>query len=253
MPAAKKHAGFRFYGSLNDFLPAGHRQSTVRYAFWGRPAIKAAIEAQGVPHPEVDLILVDGTPVSFQAALAPGERVSVYPWIQCVDRPDDALLPPLPSPLRFVCDAHLGRLARYLRMLGFDTRYASHQADANLARLSDVEHRLLLTRDVELLKRGRVELGYFVRSEAPKRQLAELAERFDLGANERDAFSRCLDCNVPLDPAEPDVVADEVPPHARRVNDVFRRCPACETVYWNGTHVKRMRRLMQRVLNGTVA
>lgn len=253
MSATKKHAHFRFYGALNDFLPAEHRQSDVRYAFWGRPAVKDAIEAQEVPHPEVDLILANGTAVSFNASLAAGDRVSVYPWIQGLDRPDEALRPPWPSPLTFLCDVHLGRLARHLRMLGFDTRYDSDRADRVLARLSDEEDRILLTRDLELLKRRRVRLGAYVRAEAPKRQFAEVVERFGLGERATDPFSRCLDCNVPLEPAGAEVVADEVPPHARRVNDVFRQCPSCETVYWEGSHVDRMRRLMQKVLNSTVA
>jgi hypothetical protein len=249
VPASKKHAVFRFYGCLNDFLPAADRQSDVRYAFWGRPAIKDAVEAQGVPHPEVDLIVTNGRPVGFDASLAAGDRVSVYPWIKHLDRPDAALRPSWPSPLRFLCDVHLGRLARQLRMLGLDTRYDRDLSDAVLARLSDEETRVLLTRDLELLKRARIDRGAFIRSDAPTQQFAEVVRRFPVGSAAIDPFSRCLDCNASLQPADEAVVAETVPPHARRVNDAFWRCPSCDTVYWEGTHVERMRRRMRRVLD----
>jgi uncharacterized protein with PIN domain len=248
MPASKKHSTFRFYGTLNDFLPAAERQSAVRYAFWGRPAVKDAIEAQGAPHPEVDLILANGHAVSFEAPLSADDRVSVYPWIHHLDRPDAALRPPWPSPLRFVCDGHLGRLARHLRMLGLDTLYDPDPDDEHLAHRSAEESRILLTRDRELLKRSRVRLGRFVRSTAPKRQFAEVVSRFELDEAALDPFSRCFDCNTLLQSAEAEVVAEEVPPHARRVNEDFRQCPTCERVYWDGTHVDRMRRLMRQVL-----
>lgn len=251
MSVTKKRAIFRFYGALNDFLPEKHRQGEVRYAFWGHPAVKDAIEAQDVPHPEIDLILVNGRPVPFDATLEGGDRVSVYPWLRHIDRPDEALRPLWPSPRRFVCDVHLGRLARHLRMLGLDTRYDSDRRDARLAQLSDEEDRILLTRDLELLKRSRVRLGAFVRSTAPKRQFAEVVTRFDLGETDLDPFSRCFECNTLLQPAEAEVVAEEVPPHARRVNENFQQCPVCDTVYWEGTHVDRMRRLMRQVLGTT--
>lgn len=247
MSASKKHAVFRFFGSLNDFLSTDERQSDVPYAFWGRPAVKDAIEAQGVPHPEVDLIVLNGNPVDFEARLTADDRVSVYPWIRRLDL-DFTLRPPLPRPVQFVCDVHLGRLARHLRMVGLDTRYDQHQSDAALARLSDHEERVLLTRDVGLLKRRRVQLGAFVRAEEPFRQFAEVARRFDLGDASLDPFSRCLDCNTLLEPATPSIVASEVPPHARKVNDAFWRCPSCDTVYWEGSHVERMRRRIRRVL-----
>lgn len=248
MSATKKRACFRFYGALNEVLPVALRQSEVRYDFWGRPSVKDAIEAQGVPHPEIDLVIKNDTPVSFDATLGSGDQVSVYPWFQQLDRPDDALRPPWPSPLRFVCDVHLGRLARCLRMLGLDTRYDPDRGDRSLARLSDEEDRILLTRDVGLRKRSRVRLGAFVRGERPKRQFAEVVECFGLGEDDLDPFDRCLDCNVPTEPADPTVVVEEVPPHARRVNDAFWQCPSCETVYWVGTHVERMRRLIRKGL-----
>lgn len=218
----------------------------VRYAFWGRPGVKDAIEAQGVPHPEVDLVLVNGVLVDFDRQLRAGDRVSVYPWLQSLPRPEKSLRPPLPSPPRFVCDVHLGQLARYLRMLGMDTRYDTDTSDATLAQISADEGRVLLTRDVGLLKRSRVRRGLFVRAQAPRRQLKEVVQRMDM-ADQADPLSRCLSCNAELQPASPDAIDEQVPPRARAAHEEFVQCPSCGSVYWAGTHADRMRRLIDDV------
>lgn len=247
MPSAQQHvAYFRFYGGLNDFLPSSHRQSETRYAFWGEPAVKDAIEAQGVPHPEVDLIVLHGTPVSFEKRLTAGDRVSVYPWIASIPRPEGTLRPPWPDPMRFVCDVHLGQLARYLRMMGVDTWYETDSSDPTLARIADEEDRILLTRDLGLLKRGRVRRGAFIRAQAPREQLAEVVARVPLD-EDLDPLSRCLECNLLLHEASSRAVEEQVPPRALDAYDHFVQCPSCEQVYWEGSHVERMRRLMEKV------
>lgn len=246
MTSPQHVALFRFYGALNDFLPASRRQMDVPYSFWGEPAVKDAIEAQGVPHPEVDLVLVNERPVSFDEGLSNGDRVSVYPWIQSLERPAKALRPPWPVPLRFLCDVHLGQLARYLRMMGFDTRYDDDRSDRMLARIADTEDRILLTRDIGLLKRGRVTKGGFVRAQEPRDQLSEVVVRFSL-ADRADPLSRCLTCNVSLRPSPPGAVEAQVPPRAKEAHDRFVQCPSCEQVYWEGTHVDRMQKLIASV------
>lgn len=245
-------ARFRFYGRLNDFLSGTERRTgpVVRYAFWGRPAVKDAIEAQGVPHPEVDLVLANGVLVGFDHQLEAGTRVSVYPWLQSLPRPEKSLRPPLPSPPRFVCDVHLGQLARYLRMLGMDTRYDTDFSDATLAQISIDDERVLLTRDVGLLKRGRVQRGLFVRAQAPHRQSKEIVQRTEI-ADQADPLSRCLSCNTKLQSVSPDAIDEHVPPRARAAHDEFVQCPSCDSVYWAGTHVDRMRRLIDDVTPST--
>jgi hypothetical protein len=147
-----------------------------------------------------------------------------------------------------VCDVHLGQLARDLRMLGLDALYDQEYSDPALARLADQQARVLLTRDVGLLKRSQVRLGAFVRAQTPARQLVEVGRRFDISDASLDPFSRCLDCNEPLEPAAASAVAVEVPPHARRVNEAFWQCPSCEPVYWEGSHVERMRQRLRHAL-----
>ncbi len=247
MATAQQHiAYFRFYGSLQDFLPSEHRHSDVSYTFWGRPAVKDAVEAQGIPHPEVDLIIINGSTVSFEERITAGDQVSVYPWISAIPRPAGALRPPWPDPIRFVCDVHLGQLARYLRMMGVDTWYETDCSDPKLARIADENDRILLTRDLGLLKRGRVQRGAYVRAQSPRRQLAEVVSRFPL-EGQVDPLSRCLECNLRLREAPSAAIEEQVPPRALEEYEHFVQCPACEQVFWEGTHVERMHRLIEEV------
>ncbi len=239
-------ATFRFYGPLNDFLPRRKRQRAQRHTFPARASVKDRIEALGVPHPEVDLILVDGQPVGFNRLLFGGERVSVYPKFCRLEAPGPPLRPPLPRPPTFVLDGHLGQLATYLRMLGFDTEYHNHAADAVLARKA-AAGRVLLTRDRGLLKRGEVVHGYYVRQTSPRLQLVEVVDRFDLAPLVRP-FTRCLACNSSLQPASPEEVADRVPPAVLQEYRQFVRCPDCDGVFWAGSHYDRMQRLVDEVL-----
>ena len=245
-----KHASFRFYASLNDFLPPHRQQTSFSYAFWGRPAIKDPIEAIGVPHPEVHLVVVNGEPVGFGHPLGEGDRVSVYPHFAAL--PVDAeqtVHPEPPETHRFILDTHLGRLARYLRMMGLDVVYSDEDpGDKALARRARDEDRVLLTRDAGLLQRSVVERGRFVRATDPERQLAEVIHHFPV-RDQLAPFSRCMACNSPLESAVPAEVRDRVPEKVVGEYDRFRICPSCDKVFWEGSHVERMRRLIDRVLH----
>jgi uncharacterized protein with PIN domain len=231
---------FRFYAELNDFLEPERRYLPFEHRVPTTDTVKHVIESLGVPHTEVDLILVNGTSVPFSQPLEEGDRVSVYPVFESLDvRKLERLRPEPLRDLRFVLDGHLGRLAAYLRMLGFDTSYAVNAADPELARISAEENRVLLTRDVGLLKRSAVTRGYYVRSTNPLRQLSEVVQRFDLLASVK-AFTRCLQCNALLEPVEKDAVAHRLPPRTRELYDDFRICGACGKIYWKGSHHRRM-------------
>jgi uncharacterized protein with PIN domain len=151
--------------------------------------------------------------------------------------------PDRPGPLRFVLDVHLGKLARYLRMAGFDARWERDARDDELARASASECRVLLTRDIGLLKRREVIHGCWLRSTDPARQLTELAVRYRLSAH-ASPFSRCVRCNVALRPVPKDEVAASLPERVRAGQEAFHRCASCGRVYWAGTHVRRMRRVL---------
>ena len=238
---------FRFYGSLNDFLPPARRQLPFEHAFDGRVSIKDAIESLGVPHPEIDLVIAGGTSVSFSYHLQPGDRVAVYPVFRQLDVAGISLVrPPALSDLRFVLDTHLGRLAAYLRLAGLDCVYSNHCRDEELADISSRETRVLLTRDAALLKRTIVEYGYWVRETNPRRQLAEIFGRFDL-VSRAQPFRRCLRCNGLIESVPKAAVVDRLPPRTREQYHEFYRCPGCGRIYWKGSHYEWMRRLVEEI------
>jgi hypothetical protein len=241
-------AFFRFYAALNDFLPPGRRQIDFSYQFTDRPSIKDMIEAIGVPHPEVDLILVNGKSVDFSYLVRPSDRISVFPAFASLDiTPPTQVRPQLPGQMRFVVDNHLGKLARYLRMLGFDTLYQNDYRDQDLATLSGDEDRILLTRDRGLLKRSAVIYGYCVRSINPQQQLLEVIRRFSL-LEVSEPFRRCLRCNGLLELVAKEVVVEKLPLKVKEHYREFQLCRRCEQIYWKGIHYERMQQFINMVV-----
>jgi uncharacterized protein with PIN domain len=248
MPAAN----FRFYAELNDFLPPERRFTEFTYGFLDVATVKDRIQSFGVPHTEVDFILVNGNPVDFAYRVQDGDRISVYPVFEAFDI--SGLTRLRPEPLRdprFVLDVHLGRLAAYLRMLGFDALYQNCCTDERLAEVSRGEHRILLTRDVGLLKRGAVTHGYYLRADKPRWQVVEVVVQFDL-ARLAKPFSRCLRCNTLLVQAGKDQVRHQLPAQVALLHDEFLRCPDCSRVYWKGGHFRRMRQWIDSSIQAPV-
>lgn len=241
-------ATFRFYAELNDFLPPERRQRAFDYGFERRAAIKDVVEALGVPHTEIDLILVDGEPAGFDHILGNGERAGVYPAFRTFDIGVGARLHCLARhEARFVLDTHLGALARYLRLLGFDTLYRNDYRDPELAAVSAGEERILLTRDRGLLKRRIVTRGMFIRDDQPRVQLADVVARLGLDGF-MTPFSRCARCNGRLAPVDKAEVAERLEPKTRRYYDRFLRCESCSRVYWKGSHFARLEKLRAEAL-----
>ena len=241
-------AEFRFYGELNDFLKPDRRRQTVPYRFDGHPGIKDPIEALGVPHVEVDLIVVNGESVGFDCRLRDGDRVAVYPAFEGLDV--SPLVKLREKPLRtiaFVVDVNLGRLAWQLRLLGFDALFSNAYADDEIVRISEEQGRIVLTRDRRLLFAKAVAHGYWVRSVWPSRQVEEVVRRFGLAGQIRP-FSRCADCNGLIEPVAKEQVEARLEPKTKKYFDRFYRCRACGKVYWEGSHVDRMRDRFKGVL-----
>jgi uncharacterized protein with PIN domain len=243
-----KRAGVRFYAELNDFLPPEERKRSMTYSFDVSGSVKDMIESLGVPHTEVDMILANGKPVDFTYRVQDGDRISVYPEFQSIDISPHARLRPPPLPeLRFVADTHLGRLAAYLRMLGFDTLYQNDYSDEKLAGLSAEQDRILLTRDRGLLMRTVVTRGCYLRSTEPARQLAELLQRFDV-ARAIAPFRRCMRCNALLRAIPKEEISSRLLPRTREQFHEFYGCPQCSRIYWKGSHYRRMRQFIDRVM-----
>jgi hypothetical protein len=246
-------ATFRFYEELNDFLPAARRRQAFECVCARAATTKHMIEALGVPHTEVELILVNGESVGFERQLADGDRVAVYPKFETLDI--SPLLKVRDKPLRelrFVADAHLGALAHLLRMAGFDTLYDNRFADEQIADLAAEEQRIVLTRDRELLKRRSIEHGCYVHALKPARQLQELFQRLDLARSARP-FSLCLHCNLPLRRVEKAAVLERLPPSVRELYQRFLTCDQCRRVYWEGSHWRRMSELLRPLLEEQTA
>jgi len=245
----RQHATFRFYGELNDFLPRSRRHMPFCCEFELPATVKDMFESMGVPHPEVDLVLVNGTPVDFCRLIRNRDRISLYPAFRALDMGLlSRLRPPLPEH-RFVVDAHVGRLARYLRVLGFDALYQANGEDRELARASHHEQRILLTRDLGLLKRSEVVYGYFVRATEPRQQTVEVLRRFNLFAAAAP-FRRCTHCNALLHSVAKETILDRLQPRTRRYYDRFRICPVCKRIYWQGSHYQHMNNFVQETLAG---
>lgn len=240
-------AEFRFYAELNDFLPVEGRQVATLHSFEGTPAVKDTLEAIGVPHTEIDVILVNGRSVDFTFRLRGGERVSVYPVFERFDVAGVTRLRPAPLRVtRFIADVHLGTLARHLRLLGFDTAWERDLDDAEIIECAQSEQRIILTRDRGLLKDGRVTHGYWLRSTDPQRQLAEVVRALDLSAALRP-YTRCMQCNGLLRDASPAVIAGDVPRAVLEAHRKFSKCEGCGRVYWAGSHRRRLDEIVKAV------
>jgi uncharacterized protein with PIN domain len=241
-------ATFRFYEELNDFLAPERRKREFQCTCARAATTKHMIEALGVPHTEVELILVNGESAGFDRLLHDGDRVAVYPKFEALDV--SPLLRVRKRPLRalhFVADAHLGGLAHLLRMSGFDTLYDNHFHDNDIVAIAVREGRIVLTRDRELLKRRDITHGCYVRALKPAQQLREIFERLDLARSARP-LTLCLHCNAPLRNIEKAQIAQQLPPSVRNRYDRFTTCDMCRRVFWEGSHWRHMRALLDELM-----
>jgi uncharacterized protein with PIN domain len=228
-------AHFLFHGRLRDFLHPDQRGQSIRVEFHGRQSIKHLAESLGVPHPEIGRIEINSQEGLLNTITQDGDQVQVHPI------PNGYAAEP-----RFLLDNHLGRLAAYLRMLGFDCLYQNDFRDDELAEILQTEERVLLTRDRRLLMRKVVTHGYCPRSLDSLEQLTEVVERFDL-AGRIIPFQRCLRCNHPLEPVAKEEVCDRLEPLTRLYFDEFRICPACKQIYWKGSHFEKMQGIIAKL------
>jgi uncharacterized protein with PIN domain len=245
--SAPAHAYFRFYAELNDHLPLDRQYETQEKSFFAPSTVKDMIESFGVPHTEVELIVINGESADFARLVRDRDRIGVYPMFESVDiTPELRVRSQALRDPKFVLDVHLGKLAAYLRMLGFDALYRSCYTDPELVRISSTEHRVLLTRDRSLLKHSALSHGYWVRETDSRRQASEVVRRFDLADCIRP-FTRCMACNGVIQPVSREEVRHLLPPRTAELHDEFRRCPECGRVYWKGTHYERMRRWIEEL------
>jgi uncharacterized protein with PIN domain/sulfur carrier protein ThiS len=240
----RKIASFHFFNSLNDLLPIEKQRVDFSIDFQGDQSVKHLFESCGVPHTEVERVIVNGVSVSQKYIVRDGDQIEIYPTslppTQETDPGDQ------PGATRFVLDNHLGKLAAYLRLLGFDVIYRNDLQDEELARIASQEARILMTRDRRLLMRSVVTQGYCVRAILPRQQVVEVLTRYDL-FSDIAPFGRCVHCNALLQPVSKDQILDRLQPFTRLYFDEFQRCVSCGQVYWKGSHYKHLQEFIQEL------
>jgi uncharacterized protein with PIN domain len=156
--------------------------------------------------------------------------------------------------MRFIADSMLGRLARWLRLLGFDTYYTTHIEDSLLIEIAREEKRVLLTRDTRLVKRKGMGEFLLLKENDTFAQLKKVIEVFGLLPEDRDdpcpvCFIRCSLCNSLLDDIPKEDAKDHVPEYVYRTSENFRKCPACGKFYWKGTHHELLLKKLKTILD----
>jgi len=224
---------------LETFLARRLRGAAIAHDYARAATMKQAIESLGVPHTEVGLITVNAQAATLARTVREGDEVEVFPH--------EPGASPFEAPLAFVADAHMGGLARMLRMLGFDSAYDNGFADPEIVKLAAEERRVVLTRDRELLKCRDVLRGCYVHALKPEAQLREVARRYAL-AKHMQPFALCLHCNLPLAAAARDALEAQVPERIQQQYERFMHCPGCDRVYWEGSHWARMREVLAEAL-----
>jgi len=241
------NVSIRVYAELNDFLPKNCRYRSFNYPLNGGHSIKHIIESAGIPHTEIELILVNGISVDFSATVVAGDRISVYPVFESIDVSPIVALRPRPLRVtRFILDVHLGKLALILRLLGFDAKFPGNIPDEELAQISSQENRILLTRDTMLLKRSIVTHGCYLHSQDPEEQAIEILDRLDL-RNSAKPFSRCPGCGAFLKRVNKDDILQRLEPLTRKYYSEFSICSECDKIYWKGSHYRPIIELLKRL------
>lgn len=234
-------AQFSFHGPLNDFL--SDKSSRITYTFKGTPTVKDAIEAIGVPHPEVRGIFVNKNPVDFLYKIRPDDNVAVFA-AGCEKYQTVNFFKGLPQD--FIVDVHLGKLAKDLRMLGFNCLYSNDNSKENLMAKAEDENRIILSRDIKLLKNGRVKRGYWLRSQDPKEQLIEVVKYFQL-IDKIQPFTRCIICNGKIEEVSKETIEEFLLPKTKQHFNKFYQCHDCSRIYWEGSHFDRMENNIQYI------
>ncbi len=229
-----------FHGDLFLFLGRDQRKNShIETPLDRRTSIKDFLEALGIPHSEIYRLTVGEREKDFNYIVEDGDLIEVFPFPSPVNPMLETLLRSPVTCTSFAVDANVSKLARYLRMAGFDAFCDLQMADKELAERAVREERILLTRDRALLKRKIVVHGRLIRSVKPADQLREIVSLYGL-RNRIKPFSRCMDCNEILRQADKESIAGRLEPLTRKYFAHFSICPACERIFWPGSHRDNM-------------
>lgn len=233
-------ASIKFIDHLNDLLPRSKRNLVIQCAFPENPSVKHIIESLGVPHTEIGAITIKDQQVDFKYQVQSGDAIIAHPASPEKDQLSGLFISgKMTIAPKFILDNHLGKLATYMRILGFDTIYQNDYQDDYLVELAVLDNRILLTRDRQLLMRKTIRFGYLIRSLNPDQQIIEVIRRFYLSPL-ITPFHRCLRCNFPLEEVPKKTIIGKLEPKTRQYFHEFHICPNCSRIYWKGSHYERM-------------
>ncbi len=239
---------FRFYKELNEFLPKHRRKTEFEAEFKYKRSIKDMIEALGVPHTEVDVIIANGKSVDFKYILQDGARISVYPALGYLHMENITHLRKTPlCKTKFIADINLGDIVRYMRALGFDVYYDPSLSPSEIIEISKKENRIILTKSRKLLKFKEIAYGLFLRPGTTETQIKNIIDHLDIKDNIKP-FSRCLRCNNMLKKVSKEKIADRIPPKTKAFCDEYSYCKSCDKIYWEGTHIIKMKDVIDEIL-----
>ena len=206
------------------------------------------IEALGVPHTEIDFILVNEKSVDFTYILQDGDRISVYPVFESLNIEDVTRLRKLPlRKTKFIADINLGHIVKYMRILGFDVCFDPLLSPRQIIEVSKKENRIVLTKSKNLLKFKDITHGIFIRPGTTEEQVKGIIDFLDIKDNVKP-FSRCLRCNNLLRSISKESIIDRIPPKTKVFCDEYSYCKPCDKIYWKGTHFIKMKRVIDRIL-----
>jgi uncharacterized protein with PIN domain len=240
---------FIFYDYLQQLLKKKLRAvSTLVHHFDRRASIKDVIESLGIPHPVIGSLTVNGSEAGFDQILFDTDTVEATPLTAPVNPFIPTILRPVPlEKITFIVDVNAGKLALFLRMLGFDTIYGNEIRDSRLAEIASSQNRILLSRDTTLLKRKIIMHGYLLRSHIPREQLIEVVRLYDL-SSKLEPLRRCIPCNGLLVPVSKERVLDKLEPLTRKHYHSFHICESCGKIYWPGSHLKKINGFIDDIL-----
>jgi uncharacterized protein with PIN domain len=233
-------ARLQMHGCARDLLRPDRRDRPTTVEFELPTGLRDLIQSTGVPHVELGTVHVNGMVADYSARVDDGDVIEAWSRYPLSEPPEDPA---------FLLDVHLGRLAHYLRLFGFNTEYGTEAADADLAARSVATRRILLTRDRGLLMRSELQHASFIRATDPHEQIVEVLSRFAL-AGVGIPLTRCLACNGRLQPIPAREARPRVPGSIGGRHDQFSRCVACDRIYWKGSHHRRLRLLIDETLAG---
>jgi len=206
----------------------------------GQASIKDTLEALGIPHTEIERMVVNGRKVNFTHRMKEVDNVLIYPHGTPKNQGPFFL-----KPAKFACDVHLGKLARHLRLMRLDTIYKINITDQELFNISQKEKRVLLTRDIGILKNNRATRAFFVYNTSPEKQWKEIIKRFKWSTSVKP-FSRCLECNGKIKRTAKSKVLKFLPLKVQKFYKMFYQCADCRKIYWQGSHYQKLLKMIKK-------